>query len=61
MKKWYDVHFSLNGFMKVEADDEAGAELTVEEMLKEPRNVLEEMVKTGIGIEITDILEEEHE
>lgn len=23
MKKWYDVHFSLNGFMKVEADDEA--------------------------------------
>lgn len=59
MKKWYDVHFSLNGFMKVEADDEAGAELTVEEILKEPRNVLEEMVKTGIGIEITDVLEEE--
>ncbi len=47
--------------MKVEADDEAGAELTVEEILKEPRNVLEEMVKTGIGIEIADILEEEHE
>lgn len=57
--KWFDVHFSLNGFMKIEAGDEESAGEIVEEILDERIEELESIILTGLGIEVYEIIEEE--
>lgn len=61
MKKWYDVHFSLNGFMKIRAKDEEDAAQKVGGWLEENVEDIEKMIKTGIGVEVYEVLEVEEE
>jgi len=60
MKKEFDVHFSLNGFYsKVEAKDNEEAKEIVEEWIQDimDSKKLTTALRTGVGVEIGDILE----
>lgn len=54
----FDVHFSLNGFFKIEAVDDEDAAKKVEELLTRHVAEIESLIMTGIGIEIYDVLED---
>jgi hypothetical protein len=58
-KKWFDVHFSLDGFYKIHAKDADEAAGIAEEILEAKLLNLEDMAHTGLGIEIYDVLETE--
>lgn len=53
--KWYDVHFSLNGFMKMEALNEEDAGEKAEEILEDCNGSVEHALGTSVGAEITDV------
>jgi len=53
--KWYDVHFSLNGFMKINALNEEDAIEKAEEILENFNGSVESAIGTGVGAEITDV------
>lgn len=59
--KWYDVHFSLNGFMKIEALNEEDAREKAEEILEDCNCSVESAIGTGVGAEITDVFGEDDE
>lgn len=59
--KWYDVHFSLNGFMKINAYNEEEAREKAEEILQEHNGQIEGAIGTSVGIEINDIIGEDDE
>jgi len=59
MKNWYDAHFSLNGFIKVYASDKEDAGIIAKEILEKSKDDVEEKLRTGIGIEVYEILKEE--
>ena len=40
IEKWFDVHFSLDGFVKVEAEDEDGAVELARENLEAERYMI---------------------
>ena len=52
--KWYDVHFSLNGFVKMQAESEEEACEKTEEMLNEQLGSIETAANTGLEIEIIE-------
>lgn len=55
-EKWYDVHFSLSGFMMIKAENESAAQDKAEDILGEMKPQIEGIVKTGLGIEICDVI-----
>ncbi len=57
--KWYDVYFSLNGFMKINALNEEDAREKAEEILEDCNGSVEHALGTGVGAEITDIYGED--
>lgn len=58
---WYDVHFSLSGFMKIQAENEESAQDKAEDILSKMKPRIEDIVKTGVGMEIGDALDERME
>jgi hypothetical protein len=54
---WYDVHFSLSGFMKIQAENEESAKDKAEDILSKMKPRIEDVVKTGVGIEISEAYE----
>jgi len=58
---WYDVHFSYNGFMKIEADNSEDAAEICEQHLKQHQPAVEKMLSTGVGVEIADVIQEDGE
>lgn len=59
--KWYDVHFSLNGFMKIYANNDQDAYEKANDILKEHNGQIEGAIGTSVGIEINDIIGEDDE
>lgn len=57
MEKWHDVHFGINGFLKIQAENKNTAEELARSFLEKQVNSIEKIVCTGVGIEIGDILE----
>lgn len=57
--KWYDVHFNLSGFMKINAFSEEDAREKAEEILQEHNGQIEGAIGTSVGIEINDIIGED--
>ena len=57
-KQWYDVHFSLNGFVKMQATSNEEACLKAEEMLQGQLGSIEAAANTGLGIEVTEAIKE---
>lgn len=53
--KWYDVHFSLNGFMKINALNEENAREKAKEILEDCNGSVESAIGTGVEAEITDV------
>lgn len=60
-KQWYDVHFSLNGFMKINANNDQDAYEKANDILKEHNGQIEGAIGTSVGIEINDIIGEDDE
>lgn len=60
-KQWYDVHFSLNGFMKIEADNKEEAMEKCEEILNDSIGSVESALNTGIGIEVYEAIGEDEQ
>ena len=58
-RKWFDVHFSLNGFMKIEADSGEDAMEKAEEILNDHLGAAETAINTGLGVEVYEALEEQ--
>jgi hypothetical protein len=48
-EKWYDVHFSLSGFMMIKAENESAAQDKAEEILGEMKPQIEGMSKQAWG------------
>lgn len=57
--KWYDVHFSLNGFYKIKADNEEEAMEKVEDILNNNLGAIESAANTGLGVEVIEAINEE--
>jgi hypothetical protein len=51
---WYDVHFSIHGFIKIQAS-------SADYLLSSQLPAVEDVVCTGLGVEIGDILREEND
>lgn len=58
MDKWFDVHFSINGFMKIQGRDDDDAAAKAEEILEAYTGDIERLLKTGVGIEVADVVPE---
>lgn len=56
---WFDVFFEIGGFFKIEAKDKNKARLIAEELLAKNTLTVEEILKTGISAEVTDVLRED--
>ena len=57
--KWFDVHFSLNGFVKMQAYDNDEACEKALAMLTDQLGSIESAAHTGLGIEVIEAIEEE--
>ena len=55
----YDVHFSLNGFLRITADSNEQAMEIAETQLTKAIPSLEDSTKTGLGIEIIEAVDSE--
>ena len=55
---WFDVHYSINGFVKIEAENIDEANEKTGKMLESVSVCVEKMLKTGCGVEIGDILQD---
>lgn len=53
--KWYDVHFSLKGFMKINAYNEEEAREQAEEILEDCNGSVEHALGASVDTEITDV------
>lgn len=58
IQKWYDVHFSLIGFHKMQAESSEEACQKVEDMLLKMQAGVERVICTGVGVEVTEAVEE---
>jgi hypothetical protein len=56
-QKWFDVHFSLNGFVKMQAEDSDEACQKAEDMLNEQLGSIETAANTSLGVEIVEAVE----
>ena len=57
--KDYDVHFSLNGYVRVEANSVEEAEEIAEEQLNNAVPAVEQAVSTAVGVEVYETVEGE--
>ena len=58
-ERWFDTHFSLNGFFKVQASSEEEAAQKAERILEELQPAIEKVLHTGVGIEVYEVVKEE--
>lgn len=56
-KRWYDVHFSYNGYYTINAASPEEAEQIVEQILEDKLLEVEKVVHTGLGPEIYEVVE----
>jgi len=51
-KRWFDVFFGFNGFLKIEAKNETEAMLLAEELLEKDILSIEKIIKTGVAADV---------
>jgi hypothetical protein len=56
--EWYDVHFQLNGFVKMQAETKEEACRLAERMLNQQLPDIEGEAHTGLSVEITEAVKE---
>jgi len=58
MTEWYDVHFTLNGFVKMQAESEEEACEKAYEMLNGQLGSIETAANTGLGVNVIEAIKE---